>query len=207
MPSPEKKKIAVFISGRGSNLKALIDACAIKDFPAEIALVVSNSESAAGLELAKNANIPTFALDHKPFGKDREAHEKIIHEQLLAADIDYICLAGYMRLLSPFLIQNWNGRMLNIHPSLLPAFPGLDTHQRALATGVRIHGCTVHIVTETMDEGPILGQAAVPVLPHDSEEELARRVLTQEHFLYPQVLKHYILRQKPTPSIFALLNG
>ena len=153
-----------------------------------IVLVVSNRPHAPGLALAAEAGVPGRRHRPPPFGKDRAAHEAAIDAALREAGVEIVCLAGYMRLLTPFLVTAWRGRMLNIHPSLLPAFPGLHTHARALAAGVKLHGCTVHLVTETMDEGPILAQAAVPVLPGDTEASLAARVLVQEHRLYPAAL-------------------
>ena len=152
-------------------------------------LVVSNRSAAAGLALADTANVPATVIDHRPFGGDRAQHEAAIDQALRAAGTELVCLAGYMRLLTPFLVERWAGRMLNIHPSLLPAFPGLDTHARALAAGVKVHGCTVHQVTTATDEGPILAQAAVPVLPGDTPDTLAARVLVQEHLLYPLALR------------------
>lgn len=187
-----KRRVAVLISGRGSNMGALIDAAADPAFPAEIALVLSNRPDAAGLITARKTGIRTEAIDHRIFGRDRAAHEAAIDAVLRAADIQIVCLAGYMRLLTPFLVGAWQGRMLNIHPSLLPSFPGLDTHARALAAGVKIHGCTVHLVTEEMDAGPILGQAAVPVLSGDTEDDLARRILCREHALYPAALAAFV---------------
>ena len=183
-----KRRTAILISGRGSNMEALIAAARDPAYPAEIALVVSNRPDAAGLATAGSAGILTDVIDHREFGRDRTAHEEAIDAVLRAADIEIICLAGYMRLLTPFLVDAWAGRMLNIHPSLLPSFPGLDTHARALAAGVKLHGCTVHLVTREMDAGPILAQAAVPVLPGDNEDDLARRVLRQEHTIYPAAL-------------------
>lgn len=183
-----RKRVAVLISGRGSNMAALIKAAQAPDYPAEIVLALANKPDAGGLEMARAAGIAAQAIDHRPFKKDREAHERAIDAALRAAGAEIICLAGYMRLLTPFLVNAWAGRMLNIHPSLLPSFPGLDTHARALAAGVKLHGCTVHLVTEVMDEGPILAQAAVPVLPGDTEDALAARVLAQEHRIYPAAL-------------------
>ncbi len=183
-----KTPVAVLISGRGSNMEALIAAAAAPDFPARIVLVLSNRPEAAGLATARAAGISAEAVDHTPFGKDRAAHEAALDAKLRAAGAEIVCLAGYMRLLTPFLVQAWQGRMLNIHPSLLPSFPGLHTHARALEAGVKLHGCTVHLVTQGMDEGPILAQAAVPVLPGDTEDSLAARVLRQEHGLYPAAL-------------------
>ena len=150
-----RKRVAVLISGRGSNMAALIKAAQAPDYPAEIVLALANKPDAGGLEMARAAGIAAQAIDHRPFKKDREAHERAIDAALRAAGAEIICLAGYMRLLTPFLVNAWAGRMLNIHPSLLPSFPGLDTHARALAAGVKLHGCTVHLVTEVMDEGPI----------------------------------------------------
>ena len=183
-----RRRTAILISGRGSNMEALIAAAGAPAFPAEVVLVLSNRPDAAGLTAARAAGLPAETIDHQRFGRDRVAHEAAIDAALRAADTEIVCLAGYMRLLTPFLVNSWAGRMLNIHPSLLPAFPGLDTHARALAAGVKLHGCTVHLVTEVMDAGPILAQAAVPVLPGDTEDDLARRVLRQEHAIYPAAL-------------------
>jgi formyltetrahydrofolate-dependent phosphoribosylglycinamide formyltransferase len=182
-------RVAILISGRGSNMVSLLQAAAAPGYPADIALVVSNNPDAQGLARAREAGVETLAIDHRAFGRDRAAHEAAIDDALRARDIRLVCLAGYMRLLSPLLVDRWAGRMLNIHPSLLPAFPGLHTHARALAAGVKLHGCTVHLVTQGMDEGPILAQAAVPVLPGDTEATLAARVLVQEHGLYPSALR------------------
>ncbi|MDL2169993.1 MULTISPECIES: phosphoribosylglycinamide formyltransferase [Asaia] len=187
-----KTPIAVFISGRGSNMNALIEACARPDYPARIALVLSNNLDAPGLETARNAGLEAVAIDHRLFPKDREGHEKAIEACLEKAGIEVICLAGYMRVLTPYLVGRWAGRMLNIHPSLLPAYPGLDTHERALAAGDTRHGCTVHLVTDGVDEGPVLGQAEVPVLPGDTPSALAARVLEQEHRLYPEALAAFL---------------
>jgi phosphoribosylglycinamide formyltransferase-1 len=186
-----KAKVGVLISGRGSNMAALIEAARATDYPAEIAVVLSNRPQAPGLATASAAGIETLAIDHQPFGKgpeEREAHERELDQALRARGVEIVALAGYMRVLTPWLVGQWRGRMLNIHPSLLPAFPGLDTHRRALEAGVKLHGCTVHLVSETVDEGPILGQAAVPVLEGDTEETLAARVLKAEHRLYPACL-------------------
>ncbi len=183
-----RRRVAVLISGRGSNMVSLFNATRHPDYPAEIALVLSNRPAALGLARARDAGIAIRAIDHRSFGGDRAAHEAEINAALVAADIEIVCLAGYMRLLTPLLVGAWRGRMLNIHPSLLPAFPGLHTHARALAAGVKLHGCTVHLVTEQMDEGPILAQAAVPVLRGDTADTLADRVLAQEHVIYPAAL-------------------
>lgn len=185
-------RVGVLISGRGSNFSALAAAAADPGFPAQIVAVLSNDPSAAGLARAKDAGIPAIGIDHRPYGRNREAHERAMQSVLEAHGVECVCLAGYMRLLTPFFVGAWQGHMLNIHPSLLPAFPGLHTHERALAAGAKIHGCTVHLVTDTMDEGPILGQAAVPVLSGDTAEMLAARVLAQEHRLYPAVLKAFL---------------
>lgn len=191
----QKTPIAVLISGRGSNMRALIEACERPDFPARIVLVLSNKPDAAGLEVARAAGLQTAAIDHKAFGKDREAHERKVDAAIRASGAQLVCLAGYMRVLTPYLVNAWDGRMLNIHPSLLPAFPGLHTHEAAIAAGATEHGCTVHLVTAGVDEGPILGQARVPVLKSDTPDALAARVLEQEHALYPSVLQDYINRQ------------
>ncbi len=183
-----RRRVGVLISGRGSNMAALVAAAADPAFPAEIALVLSNVPEAAGLAQARTAGVATLCLDHRRFGRDRAAHEAAVAAALDAAAVELVCLAGWMRLLTPFLVRRYAGRMLNIHPSLLPAFPGLDTHARALAAGVKLHGCTVHLVTEDMDQGPILAQAAVPVLADDTPDRLAARVLACEHALYPAVL-------------------
>ena len=183
-----KPRVGILISGRGSNMAALIAAAQAPDYPAEIAVVLSNNPTAAGLATATRHGIATATIDHRPFGRDRAAHEAALAAALDAACVQIVCLAGYMRLLTPFLVGRYRGRMLNIHPSLLPALPGLDTHTRALALGMKMHGCTVHLVGEIMDEGPILAQAAVPVLPDDTEPRLAARVLAQEHILYPRML-------------------
>src|SRR5829696_954274 len=179
-----RKRVAILISGRGSNMSALIDAAKDKSYPAEIVLVVSNRPNAQGLVRAAEAGLETRVVDHTVFGKDREAFDRALHEVLQPRGIDLICLAGFMRLLTPWLVAQWQERMLNIHPALLPAFRGLDTHERALAAGVKIHGATVHFVVPEVDAGPIIAQGAVPVLDRDTPETLAARVLTVEHRLY-----------------------
>lgn len=203
-----KRRVAILISGRGSNMAALIEAARDPDYPAEIAVVVSNRPDAHGLALARAAGIAATSIDHRPFKGDRAAHERAIDAALREAATDIVCFAGYMRLLTPWFVNAWHGRMLNIHPSLLPAFPGLDTHARALAAGAKLHGCTVHLVTETMDEGPILAQAAVPVLPDDTVETLADRVLVQEHRIYPLALRCFAtgLGGPPPDAAAALCN-
>lgn len=184
-------RTAVLISGRGSNMTSLVSAAQAPDFPAEIVLVLSNRPGALGLERARAAGVEALAIDHRPFGKDRAAHEALIDQALRAADVELVALAGYMRILTPFLTRRWAGRMINIHPSLLPLYPGLDTHARALAAGDLEAGCTVHLVTEGVDEGPILGQARVPIRPGDDPEILAERVLEAEHRLYPDCLGRF----------------
>lgn len=186
-----KTKVAVFISGRGSNMEALVRAAQADDCPFQIALVLANKPDAGGLATADAAGIEALCVDQKPFGKDREAHERAIDAALRQRGIQVIALAGYMRILTPFLVDAWEGRMLNIHPSLLPKYPGLDTHARALAAGDAEAGCTVHLVTAGVDQGPILGQARVPILPGDDEHSLALRVLEQEHRLYPETLADF----------------
>ncbi|ARW18097.1 phosphoribosylglycinamide formyltransferase [Komagataeibacter europaeus] len=197
-----KTPIAILISGRGSNMRALIESCACPDYPARIALVLSNNPDAPGLAVARAAGLATQAIDHRDYRRDRAAHERALDTALRAAGVEYVCLAGYMRLLTPFLTTAWAGRMLNIHPSLLPAYPGLHTHERALESGARIHGCTVHWVTEGMDEGPIIGQAAVPILADDTPDVLGARVLQQEHRLYPAAL-HRVLVPDAAPAATA----
>lgn len=183
-----KRTVGVLISGRGSNLGALLRAARAPDYPARIALVLSNRADAPGLAAAAAAGVASRVVDHRPYGADRAAHEAALDAALRKAGVEIVCLAGYMRRLTPFLVGAWAGRMLNIHPSLLPAFPGVDTHTRALTAGVKLHGCTVHLVTEGVDEGPILAQAAVPVLTGDSAESLGARVLAQEHLIFPAAL-------------------
>ncbi len=182
-------KVGILISGRGSNMQALIEACRAPKFPAEIALVLSNEASAAGLARAQEAGIATRVIDHRPFARDRAAFERALTAALEEAGVEFVCLAGFMRLLTETFVDRWRDRLINIHPSILPAFRGLDTHKRALEAGVRLHGCTVHFVRAAMDDGPIIVQAAVPVLPGDDEAKLAARVLAAEHRCYPLALK------------------
>lgn len=182
-----KKRVAILISGRGSNMAALIAAAKEPDYPASIVGVVSNSSKATGLETAKAEGLMTAVVLLKDHA-NKAAADAAIDAHLHAWGIDLVCLAGFMRLLGPEICERWHGHMLNIHPALLPAFPGLDTHERALAAGVTEHGCTVHFVTAGMDEGPIIGQARVPVLPGDTPETLGTRVLAAEHQLYPACL-------------------
>lgn len=186
-----KKRVAILISGGGSNMLALLRDMAADDHPAMPVLVASNDPAAAGLAKAAAAGVATAAVDHRPFGKDREAFEAALLEPILAARPDILCLAGFMRVLTPDFVGRFAGRMLNIHPSLLPLYPGLHTHQRALDAGDTQAGCTVHEVTPILDDGPILGQARVPVMPDDTADSLVARVLVQEHRLYPAVLRRY----------------
>jgi phosphoribosylglycinamide formyltransferase-1 len=184
-----RKRVAILISGRGSNMVALIEAAKDQRYSAEIALVVSNEPAAEGLTRAASAGIRTAIVDHRPFGKDRAAFERALQDMLQAHRIELVCLAGFMRLLTPWFVRQWDGRLLNIHPALLPAFKGLDTHARALAAGAKEHGATVHFVVPEMDSGPIIAQAAVPVLGTDTEAALAARVLEVEHRIYPEALR------------------
>ncbi len=183
-----RRRVAILISGRGSNMASLIEATRAPDFPAEIALVLSNRPDAEGLERAKAAGIATLAIDHKAY-PSREGFEQALDAALVEHDIAFICLAGFMRVLTEGFVERWAGRMINIHPSLLPLFRGTHTHRRALEEGVLVHGCTVHFVVPELDAGPIIAQAAVPVVPGDTEESLAARVIVQEHRLYPQALR------------------
>lgn len=186
--SAHRKRVAILISGRGSNMAALIGAAKERDFPAEIVGVISDKPDAPGLAFADANGIPTKVLARSDFD-GKEAHDQAIDATLHVFGTELVCLAGYMRLLTDTFVDEWKGRMINIHPALLPLFKGLDTHRRALEAGVRIHGCTVHFVTRQMDDGPIVAQAAVPVLSTDSEERLAARVLKAEHRLYPLALR------------------
>jgi phosphoribosylglycinamide formyltransferase-1 len=184
-----RKRVAILISGRGSNMVALIEAAKEPDYPAEIVLVASNDPSAGGLQRAASAGIATAVVDHRAYGKDREAFERALQAELQARGVELVCLAGFMRLLTPWFVRQWEGRLLNIHPALLPAFKGLDTHARAIAAGAKKHGATVHFVVPEMDAGPIIAQAAVPVLLQDTEAALAARVLAVEHRIYPLALR------------------
>ena len=183
-----KKRVAILISGRGSNMMALVEAAAAPDFPAEIALVLSNRPDASGLAWASSRGIPVATVDHKAFGKDREAFERAMQAVLAENAIDLVCLAGFMRVLTSWFVSQWQERMLNIHPALLPSYRGLHTHERALADGVKVHGCTVHFVVPEMDAGPIIEQACVRVEDSDDADALAARVLKEEHRIYPRAL-------------------
>ncbi len=181
-------RIGVLFSGRGSNMAALLGAM----LPGRFVLALTNVADAAGIGVARGFGVETRCIPHREFRGDREAHERAIQAALEAAGVELVCLAGYMRRLTPYLVSAWAGRMLNVHPSLLPSFPGLETHRRALEAGVKLHGCTVHLVTDEIDAGPILAQAAVPVLAGDDEATLAARVLRQEHVLYPSALRLFL---------------
>ncbi|RYH10382.1 phosphoribosylglycinamide formyltransferase [Tropicimonas sp. IMCC6043] len=185
------RRVAILISGSGSNMLALLDSMEEPGHPAMPCLVASNDPEAVGLAKAAARGVPTAALSHRPFGKDRPAFEAALQDIILGHGADMICLAGFMRVLTAGFVGQWQGRMLNIHPSLLPKYRGLHTHARALEAGDTEHGCTVHEVTPELDDGPILGQARVPVEPGDTPESLAARVLTMEHRLYPAVLRRY----------------
>ncbi|HEX5508766.1 MAG TPA: phosphoribosylglycinamide formyltransferase [Pseudolabrys sp.] len=184
-----RKRVAILISGRGSNMTALIEATKHEGYPAEIALVVSNRSDASGLESARAAGIVTEIVDHAIYGKDRAAFEEVLQDALREHQIDLVCLAGFMRLLTDDFVTRWSKRMLNIHPALLPSFKGLDTHERALAAGVKVHGASVHFVVAEMDSGPIVAQGAVAVHEDDTPATLAARVLAVEHRIYPLALR------------------
>ena len=181
-------KLAILISGRGSNMEAILEAARDPAYPAKPVLVLSNRPDAKGLETATAAGIATAAIDHKTYGKDREAFERAMHEQLTETGVEIIALAGFMRVLTPWFVNTWEGRMVNIHPSLLPKYKGLDTHQRALDAGDTEAGCTVHWVSPGVDDGEIIQQASLPILPGDTADSLAARLLSVEHQLYPEAL-------------------
>ncbi len=187
MSTADKTRVAILISGRGSNMVSLIEAARAPDFPAEIVLVLSNRPDAAGLARAAEAGIAVKAIDHTAY-PDRVSFDAALDAELRTAGIELVCLAGFMRIFTPGFVEGWAGRMLNIHPSLLPLFKGTHTHERALEAGVRLHGCTVHYVVPELDAGPIVAQAAVPVLPDDDADTLSARVIVQEHRLYPAAL-------------------
>jgi len=183
-----RKRVGILISGRGSNMAALIEAAKVSDYPAEIVLVASNRPDAGGLDTARAAGIAAATVDHTAYGKDRVAFERALQAVLDGHRVELVCLAGFMRLLTAEFTNRWQQRMINIHPALLPAFKGLETHRRALEAGVKIHGATVHFVVPEMDSGPIIAQGAVPVHDGDTEQALAARVLTVEHRIYPLAL-------------------
>lgn len=184
-----KRRVAILISGRGSNMTALIEAAKAADYPAEIVLVLSNIANAGGLAKAQESGIKTATIESKSFGKDREAFEHAMQDILVAHHVELVCLAGFLRLLTPWFVKQWDGKMINIHPALLPSYRGLHTHERALADGVKIHGATVHFVVPEVDSGPIVMQGAVAVRDDDTPDTLAARVLGVEHRIYPEALR------------------
>lgn len=186
--SASRSRVGILISGRGSNMVSLAEAAREPGYPAEIALVLSNVPGAPGLERASGFGIATATVDHRAFNKDREAFERAMDEVLRVHQIDLVVLAGFMRIMTAWFVRRWEGRMINIHPSLLPLFKGTHTHRQALEAGVSEHGCSVHFVVPELDAGPVIAQAKVPVLPGDDEDMLASRVLVQEHRLYPMAL-------------------
>lgn len=184
-----RKRVAVLVSGRGSNMVALIEAAKAADYPADIVLVVSNVPGAGALARAEAEGIAAVTIDHKPFGRDREAFDRAVQAELARHRIDIVCLAGFMRILTAWFVEQWPHRMINVHPALLPAYKGLDTHARALADGAKVHGATVHFVVPELDAGPTILQEEVPVLDGDTPDTLASRVLAAEHRIYPAALR------------------
>lgn len=197
-----RRRIAILISGGGSNMVSLVDAMQAGTVAADPVLVLSNRPDAGGLEKARARGIPTAVVDHRPYKGDRVAFDAAVQQAIAASGADLVCLAGFMRILTPGFIAGWEGRMLNIHPSLLPLFKGLHTHARALEAGMAVHGCTVHEVTAELDDGPILGQAVVPVLAGDTPDLLAARVLPLEHRLYPAVLARFVAGDRSPLALF-----
>jgi phosphoribosylglycinamide formyltransferase-1 len=194
-----KKRVAILISGRGSNMRALIDAAHADDYPAEIALVLSSRPDAVGLDLARERGVTTVVVDQARFrreNRDREAYDAEVHAELTKARIEFICLAGFMRILSAAFVRQWEGRIVNIHPSLLPDFRGLKPQAQALAAGAKVSGCSVHYVVPELDAGPVIARAEVPVLAGDTEETLSARILEAEHKLYPEALKIALTRYR-----------
>lgn len=190
-----RKRVAILISGRGSNMRALIEAAQAPDYPGQIALVLSNRPDAAGLEIARGYGIPAQVIDQAPLkGHSREAYDDALHAALTTANIEFVCLAGFMRILSTAFVRKWEGRIINMHPSLLPAFKGLKPQAQALAAGVKVSGCTVHYVVPELDAGPTIAQAEVPVLDGDTEHTLSARILETEHRLYPAALRSALKR-------------
>lgn len=186
-------RLGILISGRGSNFEAIANAIARRKLDAEIAIVISNRATAGGLEIARARGIPMRVIESR--GMEREAYDKLVIDELRTHEVDLVCLAGFMRLLSAAFVEAWPNRVLNVHPSLLPAFPGLDAQRQALEHGVRITGCTVHLVDEFLDSGPILAQSAVPVLDDDTVDSLAARILAQEHVIYPKAIQYVVERR------------
>lgn len=199
-----KMRLAILISGRGSNMEAILKAAQDSDYPVEPVLVISNKLTAAGLDIAKTYNVETWSIDHRPFGKDREAFEREMHTALTSAHIDLIALAGFMRVLTPWFVGEWEGRMVNIHPSLLPKYTGLNTHQRALDAGDTYAGCSVHWVSESVDEGDVIAQDSIKIEPEDTAETLAQRLLLIEHALYPRAVA--IAAREIKPRVYAARN-
>ena len=194
-------KLAILISGRGSNMRAILDAAEDPSFPADPVLILSNRPDADGLAHASARGIATAAIDHKPFGKDREAFEREMQDVLEMHDVEMVVLAGFMRILTPYFVSKWSERMINIHPSLLPKYPGLNTHARAIEAGDTEAGCSVHWVTEGVDQGGVIAQARVPIHSDDTPERLAQRILPEEHRLYPEAVKRAALQiMQRTPS-------
>lgn len=183
-----RKRLGILISGRGSNMEALLKAALDPAWPCEPVLVLSNRPDAGGLDKARSYGVPTAAIDHRIYGKDREAFEQAVDAELRKAGVELVALAGFMRVLTPWFVNAWAGRLINIHPSLLPLYPGVDTHRRCLDAGDAVHGCTVHQVTAGVDEGPVIGSAEIDVVPGDTPDTLAARVLKAEHLLYPRCL-------------------
>lgn len=181
-----RKRLGILISGRGSNMGALLEASRDPAWPAEPLVVISNRPGAGGLAKAESLGVKAFAIDHKPYGKDREGFERDLDLWLRREGVEMVALAGFMRVLTPWFVNAWDGKLLNIHPSLLPKYPGVDTHEKALAAGDAVHGCSVHFVTAGVDEGPVIGRAEIDVKPGDTAETLAARVLKAEHLLYPR---------------------
>lgn len=196
-------KLAILISGRGTNMEAILQAAQAEDYPVDPVLVLSNRPDAKGLDIARAQRVAAVAVDHKPYGKDREAFERAVQKVLLEHEIEMVVLAGFMRILTPWFVGQWAGRMINIHPSLLPKYPGLHTHQRAIDAGDAEAGCSVHWVTEGVDEGNVIAQARVPVETGDTANTLAARVLVEEHRLYPRAVAmaaaEIIAKKKPLP--------
>jgi phosphoribosylglycinamide formyltransferase 1 len=193
-----RKRVAILISGRGSNMRALVEAAQVPDYPGQIALVLSNRPNAAGLEIARAYGIPTQVIDQAPLkSQPRETYDDALHAALTTANIEFVCLAGFMRILSTAFVRKWEGRIINMHPSLLPAFKGLKPQAQALAAGVKVSGCTVHYVVPELDAGPTIAQAEVPVLDGDTEQTLSARILETEHRLYPRALQIALARLAP----------
>ncbi|HVY89132.1 MAG TPA: phosphoribosylglycinamide formyltransferase [Hyphomonadaceae bacterium] len=198
----KRTRLAILISGRGSNMEALVQIARDPNYAAEPVLVVSNKPDAAGLEIARSYGVEAIAVDHKPFGKDREAFERALDEELRKRGVEFIALAGFMRVLTPWFVKRWEGRMINIHPSLLPKYPGVDTHERALAAGDTEHGCSVHWVTDGVDEGAVIGYGVVRVFPGDDVDTLAARVLEMEHTIYFQCLEAVVMGKPTRRTVF-----